>query len=61
MLRVVMTPSSVRLAELRLCLWWGRIMDQGMRWDTALGHLLVVSLGNDSLGLRISTPTRPGG
>jgi hypothetical protein len=35
MLHVVMTPSSVRLAEPRLCLWWGRIMDQGMRCDTS--------------------------
>jgi hypothetical protein len=25
----------------------------GMRWDTALGHLLVVPLGNDSLGVWI--------
>jgi hypothetical protein len=58
MLRVVMTPSSVRLAELRLCFWWGSIMDQGMRWDTALGHLLVVPLGNDSLGVWISTTNR---
>jgi hypothetical protein len=23
----------------------------GMRWDTALGHLLVVPLGNDSPGV----------
>jgi hypothetical protein len=61
MLRVVMTPSSVRLAKLRLCLWWGRIMDQGKCWDTALEHLLVVRLGNDRLGVWISTTTGAAG
>jgi hypothetical protein len=30
----------------------------GMRWDTALGHLLVVPLGNDSLGVWICTTSR---
>jgi hypothetical protein len=39
------------LAELRLCLWWGRIMDQEVRRDTALEHLDVVPLGNESRGL----------
>jgi hypothetical protein len=29
-------------------------MDQGVRCDTALGHLLMVPLGNDSLGVWIS-------
>jgi hypothetical protein len=29
-------------------------MDQDVRRDTALGHLLVVPLGNDSLGVWIS-------
>jgi hypothetical protein len=53
-----MTQSSVRLAELRLCLWWGPIMDQVTRSDTALGHLLVVQLGNHSLGVWISTTNR---
>jgi hypothetical protein len=48
-----MTPSSMRLAELRLCLWWGRFKDQGLRRDTALGHLLVVPQGNVSLGVWI--------
>lgn len=51
MLQAVMTPSSTRMAELRLCVWSGRIMDQSVRGETALGHLLVVSLGNDSLGV----------
>jgi hypothetical protein len=31
---------------------------QGMRWDTALGHLLVVPLGNDSLGVWICMTSR---
>jgi hypothetical protein len=52
-LQVVMTPSSMRLAELRLCLWWRRIVDQRVRRDTALGRL-VVPLGNCSLGVWIS-------
>jgi hypothetical protein len=30
----------------------------GMRWDTALGHLLVVPLGNDSLGVWICMTSR---
>jgi hypothetical protein len=29
-------------------------MDQEVHWDTALGHLLVVVLGNVSLGVWIS-------
>jgi hypothetical protein len=50
-LQVVMTPSLMRLVGQRLCLWWGRIMDKGVRRDTDLGHLLVVLLGNASLGV----------
>jgi hypothetical protein len=42
------------LAELRLCLWWGHTMDQEVRQYTALGHLLVVPLGNGSLRVWIS-------
>jgi hypothetical protein len=53
MLQVLMTPSSMRLAELWLCLWLGHIRDQGLRQDTALGHLLVVLPGNISLGVCI--------
>jgi hypothetical protein len=53
-----MTPSSMRLAELWLCLWWGCIRDQGLCRDTALGHLLVVPLGNISLGVWISMTSR---
>jgi hypothetical protein len=49
MLQVVMAPSSVRLAEVWLCLWWGRIRDQELHQDTALGHFLVVPSGNVSL------------
>jgi hypothetical protein len=36
-------------------------MDQGMRWGTALGHLLVVPLGNASLGVWISKTAGAGG
>jgi hypothetical protein len=32
----------------------GRIMDQEVRRDTALGHLLVVPLGNAGFGVWIS-------
>jgi hypothetical protein len=53
MLQVVMKPSSVRLAKLWLCLWWGCIRDQRWHQDTALGHLLVVLPGNVSLGVWI--------
>jgi hypothetical protein len=39
MLRVVMTPSSMRVVELRLCLWWGRIQTRACTgaqlWDTS--------------------------
>jgi hypothetical protein len=56
MLRIVMTPSSVRLAELRLSLV-GTHLGPG----DALGHLLVVPLGNDSPGVRISMTTGAGG
>jgi hypothetical protein len=31
----------------------GAHLDQGLRWDTALGHLLVVLPGNVSLGVSI--------
>jgi hypothetical protein len=48
-LQVVMTPSSMRLAEPRLSLV-GTYHRPGMRWDTALEYLLVVPLGNDGLG-----------
>jgi hypothetical protein len=42
----------MRLAELRLSLL-GTNYGPGMRWDTALGQLLVVPLGNDRLGVWI--------
>jgi hypothetical protein len=58
MLQVVMTPSSMRLAELQLCLWWGHIRDQGLHRETALGHLLVVPPGNVSLGVWIGMTSR---
>jgi hypothetical protein len=45
----------MRLAELWLCLSWGCIRSQGLRRGTALGHLLVVPLGNVSLGVWIGT------
>jgi hypothetical protein len=53
-----MTPSSMRLIELRLCLWWGRFLDQGMRRDTALGHLFVIPLCDASLRVWISMASR---
>jgi hypothetical protein len=43
----------MRLVKLRLCLWWGCIRDQGLRQDTALGHLLMIRPGNVSLGVWI--------
>jgi hypothetical protein len=49
MLQVVMTPSSMRLTELLLCLWWRGIRVHGLRRDTALQHLLMIPPGNDSL------------
>jgi hypothetical protein len=52
MLRVVMTPSSMRVVELPLSSV-GAHLDQGLRWGTALGHLLVVLPGNVSLGVSI--------
>jgi hypothetical protein len=42
----------MRLAELRLS-FGGTHYGPGMRWDTALGHLVVAPLGNDSLGVWI--------
>jgi hypothetical protein len=48
----------MRLAELRLCLWWGPVMDHKMRQDTALGNLLVVPRSNGSLGVWISMTSR---
>jgi hypothetical protein len=42
-----MTPSSMRVVELRLSLM-GAHPDQGSRWGTALGQLLVVLPGNVS-------------
>jgi hypothetical protein len=53
-LRSYVTGSNdaiLGVAELRLCPRWGRIKDQEVRWDIALGHLLVLPLGNDSLGV----------
>jgi hypothetical protein len=32
-------PSSMRLEELWLCLWWGHIMDQRGRRDTPRGPI----------------------
>jgi hypothetical protein len=49
-----MTPSSMRLAELWLCLWWGGIMDQEVRQDKVLGRLFVSPLSNVSLRVWIS-------
>jgi hypothetical protein len=37
LLRLVMMPSSMRLAELRLCIWWGRDPDQGDASEHRLG------------------------
>jgi hypothetical protein len=48
MLRVVMTPSSMKVIELRLCLWWGRIQTRvcagAQLWDTSLWSCRATSV-----------------